>query len=60
MIFTELCSQEVENDGLTFLPDTIRVERIKDEEEYDGVRVLLTADLANARIPMQIDVGFET
>jgi hypothetical protein len=37
-IFTELCSQGVENDGLTFLPDTIRVERIRDEEEYDGVR----------------------
>ena len=57
-IFTELCSQEVENDGLTFLPDTIRVERIRDEEEYDGVRVLLTAHLENARIPLQIDVGF--
>jgi Nucleotidyl transferase AbiEii toxin, Type IV TA system len=57
-IFTELCSQEVENDGLTFLPDTIRVEGIRDEEEYDGVRVLLTAHLANARIPLQIDVGF--
>jgi predicted nucleotidyltransferase component of viral defense system len=57
-IFTELCSQEVENDGLTFLPDTIRVERIRDEEEYDGVRVLMTAHLANARIPLQIDVGF--
>jgi hypothetical protein len=57
-IFTELCSQEVENDGLIFLPDTIRVERIRDEEEYDGVRALLTAHLANARIPLQIDVGF--
>jgi predicted nucleotidyltransferase component of viral defense system len=57
-IFTELCSQEVEDDGLTFLSDTIRVERIRDEEEYEGVRVLLTAHLANARIPLQIDVGF--
>ena len=57
-IFTELCSQRVEDDGLNLLPDTIRVERIRDEEEYDGVRVLLEARLANARIPLQIDVGF--
>ncbi len=55
-IFTELCSQKVEDDGLNLLPDTIRVERIRDEEEYEGVRVLLEARLANARIPLQIDV----
>jgi hypothetical protein len=28
-----------EGDGLILLPDTIRVGRIRDEEEYDGVRV---------------------
>ena len=28
-IFSEVCSQKVEDDGLTFLPDTIRVERIE-------------------------------
>jgi hypothetical protein len=28
-----------EGDGLLLLPDTIRVARIRDEEEYDGVRV---------------------
>jgi nucleotidyltransferase AbiEii toxin of type IV toxin-antitoxin system len=55
-IFTELCSQKVEDDGLNLLPDTIRVERIRDEEEYEGVRVFLEARLANARIPLQIDV----
>jgi hypothetical protein len=43
---------------VTLLPDTIRVEKIRDEEDYEGVRVLLEARLANARIPLQIDVGF--
>jgi predicted nucleotidyltransferase component of viral defense system len=57
-IFAEVCSQKVEEDGLTFFTDTIRVERIRDEEEYEGVRVLLEARLGNARIPLQIDVGF--
>ena len=40
-IFSEVCSQEVEDDGLSFLSETIRVERIRDEEAYEGVRVLL-------------------
>ena len=35
-IFSEVCSQKVEDDGLTFLPDTIRVERIRDDEAYEG------------------------
>jgi Nucleotidyl transferase AbiEii toxin, Type IV TA system len=48
----------VEDDGLTFLADTIRIEKIRDEEAYEGIRVLLEARLANARIPLQIDVGF--
>lgn len=57
-IFAEVCSQDVEDDGLSFLSQTIRVERIRDEEAYEGVRVLLEARLGNARIPLQIDVGF--
>lgn len=57
-IFSEVCSQKVEEDGLKFLADTIRVERIRDDEAYEGVRVLLRACLGNARIPLQIDVGF--
>jgi predicted nucleotidyltransferase component of viral defense system len=57
-IFAEVCGEKVEDDGLTFLLDTIRVEKIRDEEAYEGIRVLLEAGLANARIPLQIDVGF--
>src|SRR5207302_6507063 len=56
-IFSEVCSQKVEDDGLTFLPDTIRVERIRDDEAYEGVRVRLEARLGNVRVPLQIDVG---
>ena len=52
-----MCSQKVEDDGLRFLPDTIRVERIRDDEAYEGVRVRLKARLGDVRIPLQIDVG---
>jgi len=56
-IFSEVCSQEVEDDGLTFLPDTIRVERIRDDEAYEGVRVRLEARLGKVRIALQMEVG---
>lgn len=55
-VFSEVCSQDVEDDGLTF-PDKIRVERIRDEEAYEGVRVRMEARLGNVRVPLQIDVG---
>jgi predicted nucleotidyltransferase component of viral defense system len=56
-VFSEVCSQDVEDDGLTFLPDKIRVERIRDEEAYEGVRVRIEPRLGNVRVPLQIDVG---
>ena len=56
-VFSEVCSQNVEDDGLTFLPDTIRVERIRHEQAYEGVRVRVEARLGHVRIPLQIDVG---
>jgi len=37
-IFSKVCSQDIEDDGPSFLSQTIRVERIRDEEAYEGVR----------------------
>jgi hypothetical protein len=37
--------------------DTIRADRIRDDEVYGGVRVLLEVRLGNVRVPLQIDVG---
>ena len=39
------------------VPDTIRVERIRDDEAYEGVRVRVEARLDDVRVPLQIDVG---
>lgn len=57
-VFREICGAEVESDGLTFPQEAVRGERIKDEEEYEGVRLHLVAMLARARIPVQVDIGF--
>ncbi len=46
------------DDGLAFDPDTVRGERIKEDADYEGVRVRFIGTLDNARVNMQIDVGF--
>jgi hypothetical protein len=45
-------------DGIVFDPRSVKGEEIKAVDEYAGVRVLLEARLAEARIPVQVDVGF--
>ena len=50
--------QAVEDDGLVFDPNSLRVARIKEEQEYEGLRVNLVARLERAKIHMQVDIGF--
>jgi len=57
-IFRAVCTVTVEPDGLVFDPDTLSVESIREEQEYNGQRVTLTAFLGKARIPIQVDIGF--
>jgi predicted nucleotidyltransferase component of viral defense system len=53
-----LCEVDVPDDGIVFHARTVKAERIKEDQEYEGVRVRLEAVLDRARIPMQIDIGF--
>jgi predicted nucleotidyltransferase component of viral defense system len=57
-VFRDICEQEVGDDGLKFRADMVRAERMKEDEEYQGLRLKLQAYLATARIPIQIDIGF--
>ncbi|HJZ12398.1 MAG TPA: nucleotidyl transferase AbiEii/AbiGii toxin family protein [Acidobacteriota bacterium] len=57
-ITKELCSQDVEPDGLVFNPETVTAELIDKDAEYAGVRVRFRGSLGSARITMQLDVGF--
>ena len=57
-IFKELCRLETEPDGLTFMPDTVAAAAIREDAAYPGTRVTLQARLENARIPLQVDIGF--
>lgn len=53
----ELCLVPGE-DGLVFDVATLATEDIRAGDEYLGVRLRLEAELAAARIPLQIDIGF--
>lgn len=45
-------------DGLRFDSDTLKVDSITEDADYQGQRVTFSGFLDNARIPMQLDIGF--
>jgi len=55
----DIISVDAEPDGLVFDLDSIQAERIKEDADYEGVRVRFIGTLDNARVHMQIDVGFD-
>ena len=57
-IFQQICSVDVEPDGLQFDPEGIRVENIREGQVYGGRRVQLLASIGSALITVQIDIGF--
>ena len=57
-VFRTICQTEVADDGITFDPVSVQAEDIRDQMEYGGTRLKLNADLAGARIHLQVDIGF--
>jgi predicted nucleotidyltransferase component of viral defense system len=56
-IFQEIAQTPVQPDGLVFEADSIRVEEIREDNAYGGVRVRLVAQLGTGEVPLQIDLG---
>lgn len=57
--FRDLCEPDtLAVDGLVFQSESVRVSRIKEDQDYEGVRVHLRALLGKSRIELQVDVGF--
>jgi hypothetical protein len=57
-LIVQVCESESEPDGIEFNTKFLKVGRIKEDADYEGVRVRFHATVARARISMQIDVGF--
>lgn len=58
VMFKEICSTVVVDDGLRFDPESVVAKRIKENADYEGVRVGVVGYLGKARVSTQIDVGF--
>lgn len=56
-VFREVCAVTFE-DGISYDPASVNAQEIAEDKVYVGARVTFQAELAKARIPMQIDVGF--
>ena len=54
----DVLAVEVEDDGVTFAPATVQGGLIREEQEYEGVRVTAEARVGNARVRLKVDVGF--
>lgn len=57
-VFQEICCIQFEDDGITFGSETVKGEKIKQDQEYEGVRIKLTGQLDATNIKVQIDIGF--
>jgi hypothetical protein len=57
-IFEEICELNVANDGLRFDTASVKVGRIKEDQDYEGIRVTFLGYLEKGRLPVQIDIGF--
>jgi predicted nucleotidyltransferase component of viral defense system len=55
--FGDILAQDAE-DGVVFDPDTLRVDRIREELDYGGLRLRAIASVGGARINLTIDIGF--
>lgn len=57
-VIRHVCDVSVEPDGLIFDAKTIQGRKIKEDADYEGVRVKFMGFLERSHIPMQIDMGF--
>jgi hypothetical protein len=57
-LFTRICRVEAPDDGLTFDTESLRVEVMREKEQYQGTRLTLLAYLGTTKIHVQVDLGF--
>jgi predicted nucleotidyltransferase component of viral defense system len=57
-VFAEVLALDVPDDGVHFDVDTLAVGLIREEQDYGGVRAEFVARVTNARVQLQVDIGF--
>jgi predicted nucleotidyltransferase component of viral defense system len=56
-VFREILAAQGD-DGVTFDPSTLRIDRIREAMEYGGLRLRSMASISGAQINLSIDIGF--
>lgn len=57
-VFAEVLALDVSDDGVRFDQESLTAGLIREEQEYGGVRVEFAAGVTNAKVRLQVDVGF--
>ena len=57
-VFSEICAEPVEDDGVEFFPESITVAEIREGQTYQGKRLQIAGQLGSAKLHVQVDVGF--
>jgi len=57
-IFKEIVSVDIKDDCVVFFPDQTEGLRIKEDDEYEGIRIFIGGALSGATFKVQIDIGF--
>jgi hypothetical protein len=57
-VMKDACRVDAEADGMHFDSKTVTTARITENAEYEGVRARVQARLGNARVSLQVDIGF--
>lgn len=57
-IFREICEVACSEDGLVFESASVVGEQIREDNPYQGVRLMIRGTLGVAKVTLQVDVGF--
>ncbi|MFC5557600.1 nucleotidyl transferase AbiEii/AbiGii toxin family protein [Ureibacillus thermophilus] len=57
-VFESICTLTAEEDGVEFDVKGITAERIKEDADYEGVRIKIPASLGRMKKQLQLDIGF--
>lgn len=58
-IFRDICNIKTDiDDGIIYLAETVKAEVIREENEYDGIRIKLAFRIGRTGQYLQVDIGF--
>lgn len=57
-LFRQVISTSAPDDGVSFHRKTLKAEAARVEDEYSGVKIAVTASIAGAMLPINVDIGF--